>query len=160
MTYFISIFFLFCSSVFADNLVNETEGVALDGYDVVGYFKNAEKGIGKGVKGSSKISSNYKGVTYNFSSNENRELFLTNPESYLPAYGGWCAWAVAQGQNEVGVNYNTFLVKEDESGHKRLYLFYNSWLSNTLKKWNKESSGTHEELVNKADKHWKSFLSK
>ena len=157
MKYLFSLLILISLCAFADDLINETHGVALDGYDVVAYFRSADKAVDKGIKGSSKYSTDYKGVTYHFSNNENRELFLTNPESFLPEYGGWCAWAVAQGKNEVGVDYDTFIVKEDESGKKRLYLFYNSWFSNTLKKWKKKSTGTHKELVNKANKHWNEF---
>jgi YHS domain-containing protein len=148
--------FIFQLAYSAD-LVNDTNGVALDGYDVVAYFKNAEKGIATGAKGSSKISVEHKGVKYYFSSEENKSLFVQRASDYLPAYGGWCAWAVAQGQNEVSVNYDTFLVKADSAGKKRLFLFYNSWLANTLKKWNKKSTGTHQELVKKADEYWAAF---
>ena len=141
-------------SAFSADLVNDTKGVALDGYDVVAYFQNAKKGIENGTRGSSEFSAKYEGVAYHFVNEANKKLFIENPENYLPAYGGWCAWAVAQGQNEVSVNYDTFLVKADESGKERLYLFYNKWFTNTLSKWNDESTGTHKELVDKADTFW------
>ena len=38
------------------------------------------------------------GVTYLFSSEENKQAFEKNPEKYLPAYGGWCAFGVSVGK--------------------------------------------------------------
>ncbi|MGH1469106.1 MAG: YHS domain-containing (seleno)protein [Bdellovibrionales bacterium] len=136
------------------DLINDKKGVALAGYDLVAYFKNAEKGLEEGLKGSKEYRVKHEGVDYHFSSEENKKLFIDSPAKYLPAYGGWCAWAVAQGKSEVSVDYNTFIVKKDESGTLRLYLFYNSWGINTLKKWQKKSTGAHEDLVRAADKVW------
>ena len=138
-------------------LINHTKkDVAVEGYDVVAYFQNHKNGIkDKGTKGTKEFSSQYKGVTYYFSSLENKELFVANPEDYLPAYGGWCAWAMAYGESRVSVNQDTFLIAPDANGKERLYLFYNSWGTNTLKKWLK---GNHEELVVKADITWQKEL--
>ena len=32
-----------------------------------------------------------------FASKENLETFLSNAEKYAPAYGGWCAYAMLDG---------------------------------------------------------------
>ncbi len=134
------------------------KGVALNGHDVVAYFQNHEDGItDEGKKGSNKFSVKYKNVTYHFSSQKNKELFEANPEDYLPAYGGWCAWAMSYGKSRVPVNYDTFLIAPDANGKDRLYLFYNSWGTNTLKKWLK---GDHNELVGKADATWEKEVEK
>jgi YHS domain-containing protein len=66
--------------------------VAVGGYDTVSYFT-----VGKPVKGQSEFSTDWKGAKWNFSSAENLETFKANPEKYAPQYGGYCAWAVADG---------------------------------------------------------------
>lgn len=146
--------FLFSLTANAADLVNDTNGVALDGYDVVAYFINAENNLMKGTKGSSSFLVEYEGVKYYFSSEENKKAFSKDPKSYLPAYGGWCAWAVAQGQNEVKVNYDAFTIQNDEKGNKRLFLFYKTWLADTKKKW---LNGSYEQLSKSADKNWVGF---
>ena len=65
---------------------------AVSGYDVVAYFTE-----GKPVKGSSEYTTEYMGAEWLFSSEENLNLFIGDPEAYAPQYGGYCAWAVAQG---------------------------------------------------------------
>ncbi len=66
--------------------------IGLQGFDPVSYF---EEGGGQPSLGLSNISADYGGVTYYFSSNENKSLFLASPTKYEPTYGGWCAWAMA-----------------------------------------------------------------
>lgn len=139
------------------NLVNDKNGVALDGYDVVAYFVNHSKGIKKGVKGSSQFESKYKDITYRFLSLENKNRFDASPEDYVPQYGGWCAWAMAYGDSEVPVDYNSFRITKNSNGKLSLYLFYKSWTNNTLKKWLK---GDEPELIKNADKTWEAVLEK
>ena len=124
------------------DLVNDTQGVALGGYDVVAYFKSQ-----KAVKGLKKWSSVYQNHQYYFSSKENQELFDKDPSSYVPIYGGWCSWAVSYGKIGVPVDYNEFFIKKDSSGKERLFLFF----TGTLRKWEKEN---HREQLKKADKTW------
>ena len=140
-------------------LINHTKkGVAIAGYDVVAYFQNYKNGIkNKGTKGTKEFSSQYKGITYYFSSLANKELFVANPENYIPAYGGWCAWAMSYGKSRVAINNDTFLIAPDANGKERLYLFYNSWGTNTLNQWLK---GEHGELVAKADIIWQKEVDK
>lgn len=66
----------------------------LYGYDPVSYF--AEGGSNP-VKGIASITHTHGGITYRFSSVENREIFKVMPERYEPTYGHYCAWAMAQG---------------------------------------------------------------
>jgi len=67
-------------------------GLAIKGYDPVAYHKE-----GKPVKGSNKFELKWKDATWRFASTEHRDLFRADPEKYAPRYGGYCAWAVAQG---------------------------------------------------------------
>jgi hypothetical protein len=67
-------------------------GVAVDGTDVVAYFTESRP-----VRGSSDHSARWGGSTWRFSSAANRDAFAADPLRYAPQYGGWCAWAVAEG---------------------------------------------------------------
>ena len=72
--------------------LNAIDGVAMDGFDVVAYFKP-----GKPKKGLDEYSLAYKGQTWKFSSPGNLQAFQANPASYEPQFNGWCAYAVSEG---------------------------------------------------------------
>lgn len=67
-------------------------GTALKGYDPVAYFKE-----GKSVKGKNEFRHDWSGAKWYFASAANRDEFAGNPEKYAPQFGGYCAWAVANG---------------------------------------------------------------
>ncbi|MBO9449370.1 YHS domain-containing protein [Tropicibacter sp. R16_0] len=78
---------------YTDHVVNSTSrGLAMDGFDPVAYFVQ-----GKPAKGDQAYRAEHKGRTWLFASAENRETFLSAPDSYAPQNNGWCAWAVAHG---------------------------------------------------------------
>ena len=64
--------------------------VALQAYDPVAFFAD-----GKPAKGNPAISAQHKGYTYYFASEEHRMAFQKDPEQYLPAFGGYCAYGVS-----------------------------------------------------------------
>ncbi|MEL7314135.1 MAG: YHS domain-containing (seleno)protein, partial [Cyanobacteria bacterium J06559_3] len=68
------------------------DGVAIQGADPVAYF--TEDGY---VQGSDEFTHEWNGATWHFASAENRDAFAGEPEAYAPEYGGFCAWAVSQG---------------------------------------------------------------
>lgn len=68
--------------------------LGLKGYDPVSPFEEAG---GVALEGSTEITTVYGGVLYRFANQENKDLFLTNPTKFEPTYGGWCAWARANG---------------------------------------------------------------
>lgn len=70
---------------------NTQDGVAIKGYDPVAYFTQETA-----VPGDPSITAEYDGIIYHFSTEEHRELFLADPGRYVPAYGGWCAWAASR----------------------------------------------------------------
>ncbi|MEP3045874.1 MAG: YHS domain-containing (seleno)protein [Roseibium sp.] len=73
--------------------VNATvTGLALRGVDPVSYFTN-----GAPQDGNFAITEVHNGATYRFVSEESRETFKQDPEKYLPAYGGFCAFGTAMG---------------------------------------------------------------
>lgn len=61
------------------------------GYDVVSYFTES-----KPVRGNGRHTAEYQGVTYLFSSEQNKYTFEKDPQKYLPAFGGYCAYGVAR----------------------------------------------------------------
>jgi hypothetical protein len=79
-------------SVQAAEPLNAIDGIAMDGFDVVAYFKQA--GPRKGLKD---YSVEYKGQLWYFSSPGNASDFKYNPEIYEPQFNGWCAFAMSEG---------------------------------------------------------------
>ncbi len=116
--------------------------IAAAGYDLVTYFP---EGGAKPKKGQKKISADYRGVTYRFTSAENLERFKERPTRYEPAYGGWCAYAIAK-KDYTKPNPKRFTIQND-----RLMLFYDGLLGDTHKEWFKEGA---ERLEQDADQWW------
>jgi len=71
----------------------DKKGVALEGYDPLGYFTD-----GKPTKGDPKIEATFNGALYHFVSQEHREIFEKAPTKYAPAYGGYCGYAASIGK--------------------------------------------------------------
>ena len=145
---FLSVAILFTSLAFigckTNGLYNYNKAnLAVEGYDVLSYFQ------GTPLKGKAAFSTNYKGGLYYFVNKENLAQFNLDPERYIPAYGGWCAYAIGNSAKKVSINPKTFKIKDD-----KLLLFYNKLGINTLKKWNKQEA----ELSKKADKNWSEII--
>ena len=62
------------------------------GYDVVAYFTES-----KPVEGKDKFQTEHLGADWYFSSQANLDAFKSDPDKYLPQYGGYCAWALSEG---------------------------------------------------------------
>lgn len=121
-------------------------GVALGGYDPVAYFP---EGGGKAAKGFVKRDFKHNGVTYRFASDANLERFRANPEKYVPAYNGWCAWAMSELNAKVDVEPTSF-----EIYNGKLYVFYDHADLNTRALWMKNPGA----MVSKADSNWKKLV--
>ena len=91
----IAIMMLVLSAVTGLALANSTQTmtVGAGGYDLVSYHvgEKPQRGNGNHVVV-------HNGVSYLFSNKENRRKFKSNPDKYLPAYGGYCAYGVAVGK--------------------------------------------------------------
>ena len=70
---------------------------AVSDYDVVSYHSGE-----KPQRGNGNHVAVHDGATYLFVDEENRRAFERDPERYLPAYGGYCAYGVAVGKKFVG----------------------------------------------------------
>lgn len=67
-------------------------GVAIEGYDPVGYFTD-----GRAMLGDPAYRAEYDGATFFFANATHREMFLATPERFIPAYGGYCTETLATG---------------------------------------------------------------
>lgn len=119
---------------------NVENKLAIQGYDPVAYFKQ-----GKAVKGKKEFSASYQGIVYYFANESDKAAFLKNPTAYEPQYGGWCAFAMGDYGEKVEIDPETFKILDG-----KLYLFYNKFLTNTLKSWNKNET----KLKKNADANW------
>lgn len=135
-TLFLSLFLL-GSLLTASAQINKTwTGVAIKGYDPVAYFTD-----GAPAKGQKAFQTKWKGATWRFKSEANRNAFLAAPDRYAPQYGGYCAWAMADGE-KAGIDPNQW----DISGGK-LYLNYNADIK---AKWAADKAG----MIIRADAEW------
>jgi YHS domain-containing protein len=115
---------------------------AVGGYDPVAYFTE-----GKPVQGRRDITFAWKGVTWRFASERNRELFKSRPEAYAPQYGGYCAWAVSRGYTAKGDPRYWKVVDG------KLYLNYDAGVQQD---WERDVPGN----IAKGDEHWPAVLDK
>lgn len=116
--------------------------VAAGGYDVVAYFDQSAP-----VKGSAAFKTEYKGAEWRFSTAANLEKFKASPEAFAPRYGGYCAWAAAQGYTAPG-NPNYWSLVDG-----KLYLNYDAKVQTD---WLKDVPG----FIAKANANWPGILDK
>ena len=114
--------------------------LAIKGYDPVAYFLEE-----KPVEGKSKFEHEWKGATWRFASDENRQRFIANPDAYAPQYGGYCAYAVSQ-NTTASIEPEQFSIVDG-----KLYLNYNA---NIQKQW----LGKRRLYIQEADKNWPQLL--
>ncbi|MCP4276938.1 MAG: YHS domain-containing protein [Gammaproteobacteria bacterium] len=115
-------------------------GGAINGYDPVAYFTQ-----GKPVKGKRAYRVEYKGASWSFASNKNRQAFKQNPNRYMPQYGGYCAYAVSQGYT-ASTDPNAWSIVNN-----KLYLNYSKGVRS---KWNIDRPG----YIKKANSNWPKVL--
>lgn len=119
-----------------------SSGIALQGYDPVAFFID-----NKLVHGDPSISATYKGATYFFASKEHKGLFNTEAERYVPQFGGYCAFGVAEGAL-FPVDFNTWQIRD-----QKLYLNLNPQVLN-------EFNNDFEAQVAQAERNWPSLVKK
>lgn len=147
------ILFLFLLSINsrAESFANLKSGLALEGYDPVSYFDTTLAASEKPKMGNAKFQIQHDGATYYFVNETQKAMFHKDPKHYVPAYGGWCAYAVADSKSKVEVDVRNFLIQDG-----RLLLFYKDFFRNTRKTWSKDSST----YLVKADANWPEVKSK
>lgn len=115
-------------------------GIALRGYDPVAYVTE-----GRALRGSPDFALMWRGATWFFATAAAREAFEMNPEAYAPQYGGYCAYAMAEG-DLAPTAPEAFAV-----ANGRLYLTYSTAVR-TL--WSADVAGN----IARADAHWPDAL--
>lgn len=121
----------------AGEVINvDPQGLALQGYDPVGYFTDD-----KPIKGDPKFTATYKGGTYLFASAAHKKTFERNPTKYVPQFGGFCGYAASINKlAPIEVEYFQVL-------HGRLVLQHNE---KAWKLWHQDVEGN----LKKADANW------
>jgi YHS domain-containing protein len=129
--FFLLLFISFSFAVFAqkgkasDIFVND-EG-AIKGFDPVAYFNQKQA-----IKGQKSIAFEWKGASWHFTTEENKALFIQNPEQYAPQYGGYCAYGWAKGY-AAKIEPDAWTIVDG-----KLYLNYDKGVQ---KKWEKNIPG-------------------
>ncbi|PKL10112.1 MAG: hypothetical protein CVV51_00275 [Spirochaetae bacterium HGW-Spirochaetae-7] len=73
------------------SVVNQdSQGVAAKGYDMVALFDRKQL-----VTGSPDFSVRRLDATWYFANEANRAQFSASPDRFMPQYGGYCSWSVA-----------------------------------------------------------------
>ncbi len=132
---------LIAGPALAGGAVNKTVfGTALKGYDVVAYHT-----VGKPVEGSQRISYRWRDATWRFASVKHRDLFAADPERYAPAYGGYCAYGMAQGA-KIDIDPSAWRIVDG-----KLYLNVNKRVQRV---WKTDISG----YIVRANRHWQRLM--
>ena len=113
------------------------KGPAIKGYDPVAYFVE-----NKAVEGSEAFTATHDGAVWRFASAQHRDLFLANPDQYLPAYGGYCAYAMGAKNQKVKVDPTVFTIVDG-----RLFLNYSEGVRDD---WLQR----RDEYIQQGDKNW------
>lgn len=116
------------------------EKLAVNGYDPVAYFTD-----GKPVEGTDEFTLEWNGAKWRFVSAANRDAFKAEPEKYAPQFGGYCAWAVAQGYT-ASADPEAWKIVEG-----KLYLNYDKSVQKT---WEEDVPGN----ITKAEANWPKVL--
>lgn len=119
-----------------DPVYSNWRGLAIAGADPVAYFKE-----GRAVTGSRKFALEWKGATWRFASAENLAAFKAEPDRYEPRYGGYCAWAIAQGRT-AGIDPDAWKIVDGA-----LYLNYSK---SVQRRWEEDIPGH----IASADQKW------
>lgn len=88
---------VFAVSVPLSGLRADPGGVALMGYDAVGYFRHSEA-----LPGAGNIALRWRGLIWHFATVENRAAFEADPRAYAPQFGGLCPIALMRGEVMAG----------------------------------------------------------
>ncbi|MCG8445714.1 MAG: hypothetical protein MI753_08375 [Hyphomicrobiales bacterium] len=137
----------FSGNALAGDQYVDSTGFAASGYDVVAYFSKEQSAVGGGqplaTPGKASITTEWNGATWAFATEENRDLFIADPEKYAPQYDGHCAYGAAV--NEGGkVPGNPHLWRIVDG---KLYL---NITSNVVGFWEEDIAGN----ISRADDNW------
>lgn len=93
-------------------IATDRNHIAIKGYDAVAYFTD-----GKAVMGSKDFSYAWEDAVWQFANAQHRDMFVGNPEAYMPQYGAYCAASMANGDLAVA-NPEAWVIQNG-----KLYMF-------------------------------------
>lgn len=126
--------------VLAGELIStDSENLALSGYDPVAYFTKSRP-----VEGSPDIRLEWQGANWQFSSEEHRAMFESEPEKFAPRYGGFCAGGMSLGRKTV-VDPEAWMIVDGK--------LFMGGSQGAIKYMQKET----DEKIAKADENWKTL---
>jgi len=113
--------------------------LAVGGYDVVSFHQENP------LEGKPKLVTRWQGADWLFANQDNLDTFRAAPEKYTPAYGGYCAWAVAKGKLAKGKPKH-WTIKDGV-----LYLNFNKKIKD---RWLKDT----DVFIEQANENWPDIL--
>lgn len=138
----------------------------VDGYDVVAYFSLASPSSA-GIRGSREECYRERGYDFWFSSRGNLEIFKNSTESFIPQFGGFCAWGLATQWMECPAEYSIcspgypwskehlLATGGPPAGPKDAWLVQNGKLYfNILPSYRKLWEGNVKAFIERAEKRW------
>ena len=117
-------------------LWNQTDDVAISGYDTVAYFAK-----GEAMEGSEAFAHRWQDATWLFAEAGHRDLFAADPERYAPQFGGFCATgmtygATAKADPEVwAIVDDKLYLNFDEYAHEIFHDNVETNVANAERKW-------------------------
>lgn len=120
--------------------MNDFQSPELHGLCPIAYFA-----LNEPMKGKSEFSSTYEDKLYYFVSEEAKQEFDKNPEKYIPAFGGLCAFGMSI-EKEFDADPTNFKIIDG-----KLHLFLRNDDTDALELWNKEDEA---KCLANANKHW------
>jgi hypothetical protein len=120
--------------------------VAIGGIDTVAYHEVSD---GHEVKGSKKITYEWKGAIWRFADQASRDKFAANPEAWIPEFNGFCANALSLDEGLVRTDGTVWAFFDD-----KLYLFY---AQGGLDRW---QGGDFRDYRKDAERAWQAILEK
>jgi hypothetical protein len=118
--------------------MSDSPRLAIGGYDTVAYHT-----MGKAVPGKLEYETIWHNARWHFSSRENQDLFMKEPEKYAAQYDGHCAMGVADGEGHKDtVDPEAFTIVNG-----KLYV-------NHTKYWTTEWRKNAAANISRADKNW------
>lgn len=133
----------FSASAQNKSLLNlDKSGVAIQGYDPVAFFTEHHP-----VKGKPEFTGKFNGATYEFASQEHKDLFDKEPGKYEPAFGGYCAYGVSR-EKLAPVDVEAFQIVDG-----KLVMQYSKGVRDTF---NEDQKGN----LTKANQNWPGLVEK
>jgi hypothetical protein len=121
-------------------VANRHTGLAMDGFDPVAYFVDAEPKLGRPG-----LERRHAAVTWRFANEGNRAAFAADPDVYMPRFGGYDPVALGRGAATAGHP------KLWRIANRRLYLFYSVEARSVF-------GNNPEGTIEAAERHWPEVL--